>query len=47
MQLPPDSPVRIEKAQQAYQAFKAYLMMSDPTRFDAAFFTETVLMLWP
>ncbi|WP_434060245.1 ImcF-related family protein [Proteus mirabilis] len=47
MQLPPDSPERIEKAQPAYQALKAYLMMSDPTRIDAAFFTETVLMLWP
>lgn len=47
MQLPPESAERIEGAQSAYQALKAYLMMSDPSRTDPAFFTESALRIWP
>ncbi|UDN37242.1 ImcF-related family protein [Proteus sp. NMG38-2] len=47
MQLPPESAERIEGAQSAYQALKAYLMMSDPSRIDPAFFTESALRIWP
>lgn len=47
MQFPPDSAERIEGAQSAYQALKAYLMMGDPSRIDPAFFTESALRIWP
>lgn len=47
MQLPPESAERIEGAQSAYQTLKAYLMMSDPSRIDPAFFTESALNIWP
>lgn len=47
MQFPPDSAERIEGAQSAYQALKAYLMMGDPSRIDPAFFTESALHIWP
>lgn len=47
MQFPPESAERIEGAQSAYQALKAYLMMSDPSRIDPAFFTENALNIWP
>lgn len=47
MQFPPESAERIEGAQSAYQALKAYLMMSDPSRIDPAFFTESALRIWP
>lgn len=47
MQFPPESAERIEGAQSAYQALKAYLMMSDPSRIDPAFFTESALSIWP
>ncbi|WP_396673371.1 ImcF-related family protein [Morganella psychrotolerans] len=46
-QLPPDSPERTAAAAPAYQALKAYLMMSQPERMDPAFFAETVLHVWP
>lgn len=47
MQFPPESAERIEGAQSAYQALKAYLMMGDPPRIDPAFFTESALSIWP
>ncbi|HEK2897841.1 TPA: type VI secretion protein VasK [Proteus mirabilis] len=47
MQFPPESAERIEGAQSAYQALKAYLMMGDPSRIDPAFFTESALNIWP
>lgn len=47
MQFPPESAERIEGAQSAYQALKAYLMMGDPSRIDPAFFTESALSIWP
>ncbi|HEJ9488222.1 TPA: type VI secretion protein VasK [Proteus mirabilis] len=47
MQFPPESAERIEGAQSAYQALKAYLMMGDPSRIDPAFFTESALCIWP
>lgn len=46
MQLSPESPERIDGAQSAYQALKAYLMMSDPSRIEPEFFTESVLNIW-
>lgn len=47
IQYPPESAERIEGAQSAYQTLKAYLMMSDPSRIDPAFFTESALNIWP
>lgn len=47
MQFPPESAERIEGAQSAYQALKAYLMMGEPSRIDPAFFTESALSIWP
>lgn len=47
MQFPPESAERIEGAQSAYQALKAYLMMGDPSRIDPTFFTESALRIWP
>lgn len=47
MQFPPESAERIEGAQSAYQALKAYLMMGDPSRIDPTFFTESALSIWP
>ncbi len=47
MQFPPESAERIEGAQSAYQALKAYLMMGDPPRIASAFFTESALSIWP
>ncbi|QIF95034.1 ImcF-related family protein [Proteus vulgaris] len=47
IQYPPESAERIEGAQSAYQTLKAYLMMSDPSRIDPAFFTERALNIWP
>lgn len=46
VQLPPESAERIEGAQSAYQTLKAYLMMSDPSRIEPTFFTESVLNIW-
>lgn len=47
IQLPPDSAERTENAQVAYQTLKAYLMMNDSAHIDPAFFTESVLKIWP
>ncbi|MEQ4924997.1 ImcF-related family protein [Proteus hauseri] len=46
VQLPPESAERIEGARSAYQALKAYLMMSDPSHIEPAFFTESILNIW-
>ena len=47
VQLVPDSPKRSETSNQAYQALKSYLMLSDIDRMEATFFTDTVLTTLP
>ncbi|MEF9672482.1 ImcF-related family protein [Pseudomonas sp. PCH446] len=42
IQLPPDSPERLNRAQDAHAQLKAYLMMAQPEKADAAFLAQTL-----
>ncbi|WP_248744866.1 ImcF-related family protein [Pseudomonas sp. MWU12-2037] len=42
VKLPPDSPERIKRAQEAYAQIKAYLMMAHPEKVDASFLAQVL-----
>uniref|UniRef100_UPI00286FA319 ImcF-related family protein n=1 Tax=Buttiauxella brennerae TaxID=82988 RepID=UPI00286FA319 len=44
--LPPDSPQRRSAAKSAYQQLKAWLMLAEPERVDAAFLQQVLPPLW-
>jgi len=45
--LPADSDRRAKLSRDAYSWLKAWLMLSQPEKMDANFFTSTVMTLWP
>ncbi|MBM1020221.1 MULTISPECIES: ImcF-related family protein [unclassified Enterobacter] len=45
--LPADSDKRTKLSRNAYDWLKAWLMLNRPEKMDAAFFTSTVMTLWP
>ncbi len=47
IQLPPDSPLREQRAKKAYDHLKLYLMLTHPERMDPAWFSTTLLRDWP
>lgn len=45
--LPPDSPLREQRAKTAYDQLKLYLMLARPEHMDAAWFSTALLQSWP
>ncbi|HED6269228.1 TPA: type VI secretion protein VasK [Enterobacter sichuanensis] len=45
--LPPDSPLREQRAKMAYDQLKLYLMLARPEHMDAAWFSTALLQSWP
>lgn len=45
--LPPDSPLREQRAKMAYDQLKLYLMLARPEHMDAAWFSTALLQDWP
>lgn len=45
--LPPDSPLREQRAKTAYDQLKLYLMLARPEHMDAAWFSTALLQDWP
>lgn len=45
--LPPDSPLREQRAKMAYDQLKLYLMLARPEHMDAAWFSKALLQSWP
>lgn len=47
IRLPAESGQRSQLSRQVYNHLKAYLMLSQPGKMDAPFFTTTLMQLWP
>jgi len=47
VQLPPDSPQRGQMAKTAYDQLRLYLMLAQPQRMDATWFSRTLMQNWP
>ncbi|MCI8906351.1 MAG: type VI secretion protein VasK [Enterobacter sp.] len=45
--LPPDSPLREQRAKMAYDQLKLYLMLARPEHMDVAWFSKALLQSWP
>lgn len=45
--LPPDSPLREQRAKTTYDQLKLYLMLARPEHMDAAWFSSALLHSWP
>lgn len=45
--LPPDSPLREQRAKMAYDQLKLYLMLARPEHMDAVWFSTALLQAWP